>query len=56
MGKKHCICSRTSNSDVSNGNLTFVNVPVGGTLTEIEVNADPSGYGYQAGIAMVGRR
>ena len=43
----------TSNSDVSNGNLTFVNVPVSGTLTEIEVNADPSGVGYQAGIAMV---
>ena len=43
----------TSNSDVTNGNLTFVNVPVSGTVTEIEVNADPSGVGYQAGIAMV---
>ena len=43
----------TTNSDVTNGNLTFVNVPVSGTLTEIEVNADPSGVGYQAGIAMV---
>jgi hypothetical protein len=43
----------TTNNDVGNGNLTFVNVPVSGTLTEIEVNADPSGVGYQAGIAMV---
>ena len=37
----------TSNSDVTNGNLTFVNVPVSGTLTKIEVNADPSGVGYR---------
>ena len=43
----------TANSTVTNGGLTFVNVPVRGTLTQIEVNADPSGVGYQAGIAMV---
>ena len=43
----------TSNSDVTNSKLEFVNVPVSGTVTEIEVNADPSGTGYQAGIAMV---
>lgn len=43
----------TANSDVTNGKLAFFDVPVSGTVTEIEVNADPSGTGYQAGIAMV---
>ena len=43
----------TTNGQVGNGTIPFVNVPVNGTLTKIEVNADPSGAGYQAGIAMV---